>query len=420
MASRTVLMVMVDSLRHDEVRADTMPFLHALAQSGGCGSLAPSFGFEPDGAYFAGLSPEACDGGAQYWVQKGKRLFVYTRLLGWLHALPVAPWRRFVRKATRALAQWHAQLPLPRRMASPACIPYNQLARFTLSLSHGANDPAAWPGRSIFDTARGLGIAVHAHCFPQHKVRTPVVVERYLRLDRGQHGLAFLFFGDLDGVGHQHGPHSAQRVRSLRAIDQALGQVWAHARSQYAEVACTVFGDHGMAEVKGHIDLRPALQAAGLDPQVDTWFLDSTFARFWVADAQRRARVIQAMAGVPGLRHVTDEDRARWLIRWPHNRFGDLVFAVDDHLLLHPSFYADGQAPVGMHGYLPGCRDNESAYVVAGDGVPPHSGQTSADMRRVHATVLQLLGQPVPAAMPSLLPSLQPSLQHPLQPSLQP
>ncbi len=403
--SRTVLMVMVDSLRHDEVRAETMPFLHALAQSGTQGSLAPSFGFEPDGAYLAGLTPEACDGGAQFWRRPGDQLFHGAALWGLLHQLPLPALQRLVRKGTRATAQWLAQDPLPRRMASPAFIPYDQLARFSLSLKHMPDDPLAYAGRSLFDLARSRQLHSYVHCFPRHRVKTDIVRSRYLLEDRGQHDFCFLFLGDLDGIGHAHGPHSEPRRAMLQRIDQALADIWAHARRQYGEVALAAFGDHGMAEVRGHVDIRPALAAADLKAHRDSWFIDSTFARFWVGDEARRQRLTQALARLKGGRLISDADRAAWHIRWPHDWFGQVIFAVDDHLLLQPSFYADDAAPLGMHGYLPGCRDNESAFVIVGDGIPQLPARDSADMRRLFHTMVGLLGAPaaVNAALPSLL-----------------
>ena len=391
--ARTVLMVMLDSLRHDYVRAEDAPFLHGLAAQGTHGSLAPSFGFEPDGAYFAGLSPQECDGGAQFWLRPGERLFHLTGLFGALHRLPVPAWRRFIRKATRASAQWLASDPLPRAMASPAFIPYDQLARFSLSLAHMPDDPRAMHGASLFDIARRRGLRTYVHCFPQFKVKTDVVRERYLREDRGQHDFAFLFFGDLDGIGHRHGPDSPERRAMMQRVDAALADIWRHARARYDEAVLVVFGDHGMADVRGCVDVRGAIAAAGLDVRRDAWFIDSTFARFWVSDAARRARLRDALSQVPGGRLVTDADRDAWHIRWPHNHFGDEIFAVDDHLLMHPSFYAEDAPPLGMHGYLPGCRDNESAFVIAGDGVPHLPPRERVDMRRLFHTVAALLGE---------------------------
>jgi predicted AlkP superfamily pyrophosphatase or phosphodiesterase len=394
---RTVMMVMVDALRHDYVTAADAPFLYRMAQQGRTGSLAPSFGFEPDAAYFAGQTPEQADGGAQFWLREGDRLFHAVPLFAALHALPIAPWRRFVRKGVRAVAQACARDPLPRHMASPAFIPFDQMARFGLSLKRMANDPAAMEGQSLFDHARALGLNVYFHGFPEHAVRTDVVKARYLAEARAAHDFSFLFMGDLDGIGHAFGPESAQRRAMLRKVDAAIEAMYQHACSLHSEVDLLVFGDHGMAQVQGLVDVTPAIREAGLDTRTDSWFLDSTMARFWVADPARRARLREALSQIRGGHVVTEEERGRYNIRYRHNWFGDEIFAVDDHLLVHPSFYADGAPPQGMHGYLPGCRDNESAFVVSGSRVPALPPVHSADMRRVFATVLSLLGgEPAP------------------------
>ena len=166
-----------------------------------------------------------------------------------------------------------------------------------------------------------------------------------------------------------------------------------------------VFGDHGMAQVRGLVDVRPAIREAGLNVQRDAWFLDSTMARFWVADASRRQRLREALSRIQGGHVVTEAERASYCIRYPHNAFGDEVFVVDDHLLVHPSFYNEDPPPQGMHGYLPGCRDNESAFVISGDGIAPQAPLHSADMRRLYTTVLGLLGGTTPRALqaPSLM-----------------
>lgn len=397
MKRRTVLMFMVDALRHDYVTPSDAPFLYRMAQQGRTGSLAPSFGFEPDAAYFAGQTPEEADGGAQFWLREGDRIFRAVPFFAALDAIPIAPWRRFVRKGVRAVAQACAKDPLPRRMASPAFIPFDQLARFGMSLKRMANDPSAMEGQSLFDHARALGLNVHFHGFPEHAVKTDVVSARYLAEARGQHDFCFLFMGDLDGIGHVFGPDSAERQAMLRKVDAAIETMYRHACERHSDVDLLVFGDHGMAQVRGLVDVTPAIVGAGLDVRRDSWFLDSTMARFWVDDTARRARLREALGRIRGGHVLSDEERARHRIRYRHNWFGDEIFAVDDHLLVHPSFYADGVPPQGMHGYLPGCRDNESAFVLSGSRIAALPPLHSVDMRRVFSTVLELLGgEPAP------------------------
>lgn len=405
MMRRLVMMVMVDALRHDYVTAEDAPFLNRMAQQGVRGSLAPSFGFEPDAAYFAGLSPEESDGGAQFWLKPSERLFRAVPLFALMARVPGARWQSLVRKGVRAVAQWTASDPLPRRMAAPAQIPYDQLARFSLSMSRIADDPRAFGGASLFDHARAAGIGLYFHGFPRYRVKTDIVEKRLLQELSAAHEFAFVFMGDLDGIGHAFGPGSAQRRAMLRRIDASLERMHAHARACHEEVVLVVFGDHGMAEVRGLVDVRPAIRAAELDVRQDAWFLDSTMARFWVADSARRERLRDVLSALPGGRLIDAQLRAEYRIRYPHSAFGDEIFAVDDHLLVHPSFYDATHAPRGMHGYLPGCRDNESAFLIAGEGVAPGPAVERADMRRLHTTVLELLGGvPARAAeLPSLL-----------------
>jgi predicted AlkP superfamily pyrophosphatase or phosphodiesterase len=402
-----LLMVMVDALRHDYITSADAPFLHAAAQAGASGSLAPSFGFEPDAAYFAGMTPEQADGGAQFWLQPGARLFRGVGAFALASRLSRAPrWQALLRKGLRAVAQLATDEALARRMAAPAMIPYEQLARFSLSLKHMADDPAAFAGRSLFDLMRSANKPFFFHGFPAQSVRTEPVLRRFAAELQEQHELAFVFMGDLDGIGHRHGPGSEQRRAMLRRIDAAISQMHAQACRSHAAVRLMVFGDHGMAQVQGLVDVRPAIQSAGLDLREDSWFLDSTMARFWVRNARRRERMRAGLSALRGGRLLSDEDKARYAIRWPHDWFGQEIFVVDDHALVHPSFYADDEPPQGMHGYLPGCRDNESAFVVSGAGIAPQAPEHSADMRRVYSTALGLLGlaQAAPAdALPSLL-----------------
>ena len=45
-----------------------------------------------------------------------------------------------------------------------------------------------------------------------------------------------------------------------------------------------------------------------------------------------------------------------------------------------------------MHGYLPGCRDNESAFLINSSSAKGVGDKGRIDMRRIFPTVLKLLG----------------------------
>ncbi|HDL85587.1 MAG TPA: hypothetical protein ENH11_04550, partial [Candidatus Acetothermia bacterium] len=361
--SKTVLMIMVDALRHDFITDDDAPFLYELAKRGACGALVPPFGFEPDAAYLAGLDPDQCNGGAQYWRKPGDRLFYLTSLFRLLHLVPLPRWRRLVRHALRLTAQVMSPNALTRHMASSAQIPLDILEQFSTPMTNLACDPGFAPTPTVFDALRARGGQWYFHGYPAYKVHTADVVERYLSEECGGNDLAYLFFGDLDGVGHRRGPRSVARRDQLRMLDAGLRRIYEHARVNYEVVDLLVFGDHGMVDVTRHVDMRQTIRKANLNRRNATYFLDSTMARFWTADADRRKRLLNLLSKQDGGHVLSDAECKQHRIRYPHNYFGDIIFAVEDGALIHPSFYEAESAPKGMHGYLPGCRDNESAFV---------------------------------------------------------
>lgn len=406
---KTVLMIMVDALRHDYITEEDSPFLYRLAQQGAHGSLIPSFGFEPDGAYFAGLDPEECDGGAQYWRKPNDRVFYFTGLFRILNLLPFARWQNVLRKAIRLTAQLMAKDPMTRKMAPPNRIPLDKLDQFSFPMTHFAHQPGFTPSPSLFDIARHNDLDFLFHGHPLYKVKTPKVVERYINDDHGQHAFAFLFMGDLDSIGHRFGPDSAERRAMLRKIDSAISSIYRHAQKHYRETDLLVFGDHGMVAVDGILDSENIRRHAEADSEVDSYFLDSTFARFWLKQGAAGNHLREFLGTVSGGHTLTDMEIEDYRIRFPHNYFGDIIFAVDNAKLIHPSFYSDSaHAPRGMHGYLPGCRDNESAFILSSARCTGAGNLGRVDMRRVFPTILDLLAVPERNSAPHGLTSFVP------------
>lgn len=400
---------MVDALRHDYITPQDAPFLHELGQQGAKGSLIPSFGFEPDGAYFSGLNPEECDGGAQYWRNPNEQLFHLARLFGFLYRWPIPGWRKNVRRAARLLAQTLAKDSLTQKLASTSEIPFELLEQFSTPMKKMAHEPGFSPTPTIFDVVRTNGGKFFFHGYPEFKVDSGNVIKRYLAEEHGGNHLAFLFLGDLDGIGHHYGPNSNERRTALQRLDARLKQIHEHAHHHYKYVDLLIFGDHGMAEVTQHIDLREIISRLGLDKSKDAYFLDSTMARFWIADNVRKQQLIDALDRHAGGHVLTQTEHEKYQIRYPHNYFGDVIYAVDDHALIHPSFYCSGNnPPKGMHGYLPGCRDNESTFVLYGEKARGLGNLDRIDMRRVFPTILDMLGvknsSPIPHQLQSLLP----------------
>lgn len=401
-------MIMVDAFRHDYITEEDSPFLFHMAQNHAHGALIPSFGFEPDAAYFSGLDPEECDGGAQYWRKPGDRVFYLTRLFHLLHLLPSDWWRKNIRRGVRLIAQLASNDALTKMLAPSSQIPLSVLSQFSFSMKSLPCDPGFTPSPTIFDILRQNDLNFFYHGYPLFKVNVETVVDRYIKEEQGGNALAFLFIGTLDGIAHRHGPSSPQRRAALKHVDKGIAEIYAHAKRNYAEADLLVFGDHGMVDVSQTVDLRPTIAKAGLDPKEDSYFLDSTFARFWVSENDRRKSLVSLLDRQPNGHVLIEEEVERYRIRYGHNYFGDVIFAVDDGVLIHPCYYDnDTTALKGMHGYLPGCRDNESAFLLSSSRASGLGNLDRIDMRRVFPTVLDLLnlydGYPVPHNLTSFL-----------------
>ena len=384
-------MIMVDALRHDYVNKTDAPFIYELAQNGTYGQLQPSFGFEPDGAYFAGLHPEECDGGAQFWHKPQEKLFHYTRLFSLFDKIPIQIWKKFLRKTIRLITQLKSNDSLTQKMATSAYIPLDQLKYFSTPLKKISSEAGFMPTASIFDLLRNSGRSFYFHGFPEFKVHTDTVLKRYLMEENGNNSLGFLFFGDLDSRGHIFGPNSKERRNELQNIDNALRNIHNHAKKHYQSIDFIIFGDHGMVETKANIDLSHIIKNFFNDNAGDKYFLDSTLARFWISDPTKKEQLISALNTQQGGHVITDSEKNKFHINYQHNYFGDIIYAADCGYLIHPSFYSDSTPPKGMHGYLDGCVDNESFFVTSGPNVNNNGNVGKHDMREIFLTVLTLL-----------------------------
>ena len=392
-----LLFVMIDALRHDYINSVDSPYLYSLAREGLSGSVVPSFGFEPDAAYLAGLQPDEADGGTMFWLDPDSSPFAFARFLpAALDALPEQP-ARFIRKGIRLIAQLTAREARVRHWASPVWIPLRQLPHFAFACTRLMDEPGFLPTPTVFDHLRTAGCLWYFHGMPTYRVAATVVHSRFLNECTGRESYAFLHIGDLDGVGHHHGPWSEERKAALHHVDAILSQIVAHARSRTEQVDLLILGDHGMAQVKQSLDITPVikrLQARGL--KFD-YFIDATFFRCWCDNASVLAAVRNELNQIKGLIEIGESEVQRYGLSYNHHRFWDLCWQAEAGLVFTPNFHNGYQDLLGMHGYLPECQEIWSAFVLSTSRLPADlCGQflEAVDMRRFFATQLALLDLP--------------------------
>lgn len=181
-------------------------------------------------------------------------------------------------------------------------------------------------------------------------------------LEEGRIRFAYLILGGLDGVMHRWGPDHEATVRKVREYDAWLRDVIGSARRRYGEVRLHVFSDHGMTRVTDSCDLIGRVERTGLRFGVEyAAVYDSTMARFWFLRPGARERILEAVAGEPRGRVLSEESLRAYGCDFEGHRYGEAIFLMDPGAVIHPSFMGRTLL-AGMHGYDPDHEDSVAAY----------------------------------------------------------
>ncbi|RLB06069.1 MAG: hypothetical protein DRG83_01195 [Deltaproteobacteria bacterium] len=394
----TTVLILVDALRWDSILKDGL-FIKRLSEKGISGSLIPPFAFKPDAAFFAGLYPEEYDGGTEYWFSPETSPFKFTARVPLLKMVDILPERLQLpfRLAVRTYAQMVFRYKRIRRQASPAKIPFKYLKYFDFSMKYPPFGSEFAPKPTIFDILRHNNKTWFFYGPPLHNVRAKSVLKRVKQLNE-PFDFVFLFIGDLDWVGHKFGPESPELEEKLLEVDRCIEEIYNIFKQKYESLNLIVFGDHGMVKVKKTLDIEVCLRRLNLIPGKDyIYFLDSTLARFWFKNEKARGVVSEMLASLKSGRIIDKEWTVKYRIRYPHNKFGELMFWVNSGVLILPNFFQGSTLVKGMHGYPAEARDNHSAFIVNIDkedlGIRIN---TPLDMVDLFPTILRLMNLEIP------------------------
>lgn len=387
--NKLTILFQIDALRYDYVDKHQPPFLSQLAEDGVTGNLVPTFGFEPDAAYTAGLFPDQCDGGAQFWFDSRNSPFkVFRHFQDTGFAAP-----RVVDKITRKLFLKAIRAYCKAPTLSLAGVPYHMLSNFSFPMQYEMDHPKFCATDSIYDLLRNEQKEWLFHCNPGHKVDISDVVKRAKEDLHEPKQFAFFLIGNLDRIGHKYGPNSPELSNELSIVDRGIKEVVNCALSRFDEVSLVIIGDHGMVEVTKTLDIKGIFK--GLKSKFGKdyiYFLDSTMVRFKIFTQEARNEIKEALLDVKD-GHMLDEDEiGRYHLNYGHTKFGDIIFVVDPGVLVFPSYY-DTRTPVkGMHGYLPENTEQQSYFLLNSPKIEtPEKISTPVDMRRIFPTVLKML-----------------------------
>ncbi len=223
-----------------------------------------------------------------------------------------------------------------------------------------------WPGglnraMSIFDRLVELGLEFRSYDWSTPELENLQACERDIRSQRVDY--IFLYLPGLDGLLHAHGPGGSEVLKHLSWYESRLRRLL-HLADEYADhCEFFLFSDHGMSPVHGGIDLISKIEPSmGRNGKRYLAFYDSTMARFWYEDERVGSELVSLLSQVEGGRLIPEDERAELGVRFSDRSQGDLLFVVQEGLLILPS-YMGKQMLAGMHGYHPDAQHADACLL---------------------------------------------------------
>lgn len=396
---KVTYVILIDGLRHDYLNEKDTPFLCSLEREGTGGIVRETFAYQLRPAFFAGLYPEDCDIAHLYWYDPEDSPFGITKYIpGEILKLPKigSLYYRFLmhhaRRTERRKGYTASSLYL-----SLSQLPYKMLKYFGFSEKINTWEEGSLGSNiTLFDVLRKHNLNWLWIAYPTHGQRTDSIISEFKKTIDKDHSFIYLHFAELDWAGHRGGPHSLETKTAIRGIDAAIEGIIDILKKKYGMVNGLVFGDHGMVEIKKHIDINKGLTDTGLEIGKDyMYFLDSTQARFWFKRNGARKKVEDVLMNFEDGRVLTENDLDSLRFRFNHNRFGDLIFMADDNTLIFPNFFQGTEPAKGMHGYLPDVKGNWAKFIIDGMNKNPLNGEP-IEMVDLFPIILDLMELSVP------------------------
>lgn len=401
MSARPIVFAnLVDAWRHDRCTPALTPFLASVRAGGAGGALMEPFGFNTGPAMFAGVYPDVSNQIQKFWYEPDASPFGFTRWIPEvLTRLPRGSGRLdawIFRRAEAALAA--RGVTTGKHLVDFRGVPHRLKRFFNLVETGNHYEPGCLPVPTVFDVLRNherrfLWIGV-----PDHQL---TVAANRREVESGFDGqdLVFVHWSEPDWLGHAHGPDSPEYAGKLAEIDRTIADLAGLLARSGRPVRVLAYGDHGMAPVKGGVDVAGILAGLAVScPRDYVYFLDSTAARFWFHTPAARAQIERALGGRPEGRFLGERDRAAY--RLPADRrHWDACWMLEEGWVISPDFFhTDAAKPVlGMHGYRPEVPDNQSAWVAGGAPGLAASGPAGArPMVDIASTLCALLELPAP------------------------
>jgi predicted AlkP superfamily pyrophosphatase or phosphodiesterase len=171
-----------------------------------------------------------------------------------------------------------------------------------------------------------------------------------------------IYINCIDSFGHKFGPNSLELKSKVKELDQMLENAVNEILAHSPDTVFYFLGDHGMSEVKKHVDIKKELYEISKKNNFKEgkdfiYFLDSTLMRIWFFNENTKNIFEQELkTSLFLLNHGTFLDKSlsnKYCMPQDDRRYGDLTWWANEGVLIFPDFFHNEKIVKGMHGYVP-------------------------------------------------------------------
>lgn len=243
--------------------------------------------------------------------------------------------------------------------------------------------------RSIFDRLAALDLSWRVYTWETPEEENLEATEAAIL--GGKADFIFLYLPGLDGLLHAHGNGGDPVLVHLAWYEEWIRRLLDRAANMADVVEAYVFGDHGMSDVHGAVDLISDVES-NLGRNGDRYlaFYDSTMARFWIEDEATRREMEGILRGRTEGRVLVEDELSELGVDFDDRSQGDVLFVLREGLILIPSYMGKTML-AGMHGYHPDAEYADAALL--GMHSPDHHVDHIRDLYHLMNDVATRLGE---------------------------
>ncbi len=358
------LVILLDAFRPDYINKLKTPFLYELRQKDTFLTLRSQVGYSP-GAHatiWSGLHQDKHDKFLIFYYDPKTSPFKWAK---WLRLIPSPFLRKFliallkvpyykIRSLNRNPPKWYYKIIQYPPALPPEVAPYISTGKikpqhketlFTILEKHNIS----WFSQTDYNAS--------------YLTKSKPVPLRYFKITDAR--IDFFYFYYADGIGHVRGINSEEMKKYLKEVDSTIKRLFKEAKEKYGKFLYFIFSDHGMCEIKNHLNLQSYLKKLPIkQPKDYIAFYDATMARFWVFNKKAKNILKKTLKKIPHTIFIDDDLKKKYHLQFKDRKWGDLMIVMDAHYRPFPDYFAPIKFGIkAYHGYLPDVPCSKGVFI---------------------------------------------------------